>query len=106
MNIDFSNLEGFNWDLGNLNHIGKHFVIDKECEEVFLVKPLIINKDLSHSQIEIRYQVLGKTFLGRKLQIVFTIRKKLIRVISARDLNKKEKEKYNVQEVKYENKKI
>ena len=106
MNIDFSHLEGFDWDIGNLDHINKHFVIDKECEEVFLIKPIIINKDQSHSQIEIRYRVLGKTFLGRKLYIVFTIRKQLLRVISARDLNKKEREKYKVQEVKYESNKI
>ena len=67
MNIDFSSLEGFEWDSGNLEHIKKHFVTDKECEEVFLVKPIIVKKDVSHSKIETRYRVLGKTFFRSKI---------------------------------------
>lgn len=103
MKLDFSKLEGFEWNDGNLNHIKKHLVLDKECEEVFLVKPIIVSKDLSHSQIEKRYRVLGKTSLERKLNIVFTIRKNSLRIISARDQNKREREKYKKQEVKYDN---
>ncbi|MBI5730221.1 MAG: BrnT family toxin [Ignavibacteriales bacterium] len=38
---------------------------------------------------------MGRTDLDRKLFVVFTTRKIFIRVISARDMNKKEKEIYN-----------
>lgn len=106
MNLDFSKLEGFEWNKGNLDHIKKHKVGYKECEEVFISKPIIIKKDLTHSKYETRYRVLGKTFLERRLYIVYTIREKYIRIITARDLNKKEQEKYKKQEVKYEYKKI
>ncbi|MDO8340690.1 MAG: BrnT family toxin [Candidatus Woesebacteria bacterium] len=105
MKLDFSNLVGFEWDSGNLKHINKHFVLDKECEEVFLIKPIMVSKDLLHSQIEKRYRVLGKTSLERKLNIVFTVRKNLLRIISARDQNKKEREKYRKKEVKYDKEK-
>lgn len=106
MKLDFFKLDGFEWNEGNLEHIDKHFVLSKECEEVFLIKPIIISKDLLHSKTEKRYRVLGKTFLERKLYVVFTIRKNLLRVISARDQNKKEKEMYKKKEVKYDKEKI
>ena len=94
MNIDFLSLDGFEWDFGNLDHIYKHFVTDKECEDTFSNKPLIITKDETHSKIEKRYRAYGKTFENRLLNIVFTIRKNKLRVISARDQNKKERNEY------------
>lgn len=96
MNLDFLKLDGFEWDLGNLDHINKHFVIDKECEEVFSNKPLIITKDKTHSKFERRYRAYGKSFENRLLTIIFTIRKNKSRVISARDQNKKERNEYLV----------
>ncbi len=91
----FENIEGFQWDKGNRdkNRL-KHNVLFNECEEVFFNKPLIIENDIKHSKTEKRWYVLGRTELDRKLFVVFTIRKKLIRVISARDMTKKEKEIY------------
>ncbi|MHB8280446.1 MAG: BrnT family toxin [Candidatus Humimicrobiaceae bacterium] len=49
---------------------------------------------MKHSQEEDRYYVLGKTDAGRFLFIVFTIRKSNIRIISARVMNKKERQVY------------
>lgn len=94
MAFDLSKIEGFEWDNGNLEHIEKHDVGYKECEEVFFNKPLIVNKDKEHSQIEQRWEVLGRINKGRLLFIAFTIRKSKIRVISARDQNKKERKIY------------
>lgn len=96
----FQNIEGFQWDEGNIekNWI-KHNVLHIECEQVFLNSPLIIADDVKHSQKEKRWFALGRTESDRRIFIVFTIRKNLIRVISARDMNKKEKRKYN-EEVK------
>ena len=57
-------------------------------------RPLIIVKDMQHSQGEDRFYALAKTDQGRRLFIAFTIRKKLIRVVSSRDMNKKERKIY------------
>ena len=95
MNELLFNCEGFDWDEGNSekNWI-RHHVARSECEQVFFNKPLIVADDTKHSQTEKRWFVLGKTDTERLLFIVFTIRNKLIRIISARDLNTKEKEIY------------
>lgn len=92
--FDLSKIEGFEWDHGNLEHIRRHDVNYKECEEVFFNKPLRMNKDEMHSQIEERLQVLGKTNKERLLFIAFTVRRDKIRVVSARDQNKKERKNY------------
>ena len=82
---------GFIWNKGNKskNWI-KHKVTDKECEEVFFDKNKKIYKDKLHSHREERFILLGKTKKKRLLYTVFTMRNKKIRVISARDINRKE----------------
>ena len=86
---------GFDWDEGNSdkNWIA-HRVSNSECEEVFFNRPLIVKDDEKHSKTEKRYYVLGRTDSNRHLFIAFAIRNKLIRVISARDMNDKELGKY------------
>lgn len=87
---------GFEWDVGNLekNWI-LHQVSRSECEQIFFNEPLIITDDEKHSQIEKRWYLLGQTDSKRLLFIVFTVRDKKIRVISARDMSKKERRNYN-----------
>ncbi len=86
---------GFQWDEGNAEKNWlKHRVSPFECEQVFFHLPLIPFTDIKHSGKEDRYYALGKTDMGRLLFIVFTIRRKNIRVISARDMNKKERQVY------------
>ncbi|MCX7125090.1 MAG: BrnT family toxin [Gammaproteobacteria bacterium] len=89
---------GFQWDQGNVekNHL-KHDVISPECEEIFFNDPLLLFEDSQHSQHELRYYVLGKTNNNRLLFVVFTVRNKLIRVISARDMRKKERSIYEAE---------
>ena len=89
---------GFDWDQGNSekNWIA-HQVSRNESEQVFFNEPLIVAEDERHSQNEKRWYLLGRTDSQRLLFIVFTIRANLIRVISARDMNKKEREIYNEQ---------
>lgn len=90
------NCEGFNWDEANYNKNWlKHKVSKIECEQVFFNDPLIISDDVKHSESERRWFLLGRTDKDRKLFIVFTVRKNLIRVISARSMNKKERELYD-----------
>ena len=80
----------FEWDRGNNGKNLKHNVDDREAEEVFLDGDKLLYKDNLHSGSEQRFIVLGKTKKGRMLYIAFTKRAKKIRIISARDINKKE----------------
>ncbi|MEW6141369.1 MAG: BrnT family toxin [Thermodesulfobacteriota bacterium] len=87
---------GFDWDKGNAdkNWI-RHTVSRLECEQVFFNLPLVVGDDSKHSKIESRYFALGHTDKGRWLFVVFTVRGDRIRVISARDMNRKERRIYN-----------
>lgn len=81
----------FEWDRWNGGkNFARHKVTDAECEEVFFDHYKRIARDVFHSGSEERYIVIGKTRGERLLFIVYTLRKQKIRVISARDLNKKE----------------
>lgn len=86
---------GFQWDDGNKDKNWlKHKVKNYECEQIFFNQPIIVTYDIKHSNTEQRFYALGQTDLGRKLFVVFTIRNKKIRIISARDMSKKEREIY------------
>ena len=89
------NCESFQWDEGNSekNWIS-HKVTRSESEQVFFNKPVILS-NLKISKKEKRWYLLGKTDQDRKLFTVFTIRDTSIRIISARDMSKKEKELYD-----------
>jgi hypothetical protein len=76
-------------------NVYKHKVSNSECEQVFFNQPIIVVDDTRHSEDENRLYLLGRTDQDRFLFVVFTIRKNLIRIISARDMNKKEREIYN-----------
>jgi uncharacterized DUF497 family protein len=94
--IDLSKIKGFQWDKGNItkNWI-KHEVSVGEAEQVFFNEPFLIGEDSDHStEKESRYYLLGTTDDGRRLFISFTVRKELIRVISARDMSKAERSTY------------
>ena len=93
------NAEGFEWDKGNITkNWERHKVSHSECEEVFFNTPFVVKADEPHFSVEDRYYVLGKTDKNRLLFIVFTIRRNKIRVISARDMNRKEKKIYEQSE--------
>ena len=87
---------GFDWDKGNINKNWlKHKVSPAECEQIFFNHPLVIQDDKIHSKTEKRFYALGKTDLKRTLFIAFAVRNSLIRVISARDMSRKEREVFN-----------
>ena len=94
--LDLTNIIGFDWDGGNDRKNDKHNVSMAEVEQLFFNDPLLLLEDAKHSQSESRIHALGKTDEGRMLHITFTLRKKntLIRVISARDIHKKERAYY------------
>ncbi|MBA3724710.1 MAG: BrnT family toxin [Candidatus Levybacteria bacterium] len=84
----------FEWDKGNIEKNKKHKVEDREAEEVLFDEGKVVLKDRIHSGVEERFILLGLTKKKRLLYIAFTKRNKKIRIISARDINKKEKHLY------------
>jgi len=86
---------GFEWDTHNAEkNWRKHRVSPEECEEVFFNRPLVVAEDTGRSGQEPRYYCLGQTGYGRFLFMVFTVRGDLIRIISARDMSRKERNVY------------
>ncbi|HVA40284.1 MAG TPA: BrnT family toxin [Candidatus Binataceae bacterium] len=82
-------------DAGNAGKIwDRHRVAPAECEELFFNRPLIIAQDEEHSAVEERIYGLGQSDAGRLLFVAFTMRGPLIRVISARDMSRKERRIY------------
>jgi len=87
---------GFDWNEGNTDKNWlKHKVSSSECEQIFFNHPLLIQDDIIHSKTEQRFYALGQTDLKRFLFIAFTARNNLIRVISARDMSRKERRVYS-----------
>jgi uncharacterized DUF497 family protein len=95
--IDLSIVTGFDWDEGNARKNEKHGVSQAESEQVFCNEPLLLLADQVHSRVEPRFHTLGTTDGGRYLHITFTLRARgsLIRVISARDMHRKERGYYD-----------
>lgn len=86
---------GFDWDDANVPKIWeRHQASPMECEEVFFNLPLAAGHDEKHSHEERRCYVLSQSDGERRLFVVVTIREGLLRVISARDMNRKEREVY------------
>ena len=94
--IDLAQITGFDWDDGNARKNEKHGVARPEAEEIFFSQPLVMLADLQHRDQEVRYHALGKTLERRLLHVTFTLRGggTLIRVISARDMHRKERSIY------------
>ena len=86
---------GFDWDAGNRDkNWEKHAVADFESEDVFFNRPLVVRHDPQHSQRGARYYALGRTEQDRLLFVAFTVRRNLIRVISAREMTSRERKVY------------
>ena len=95
--IDIEQIAGFDWDIGNSRKSAdKHDVSQAEAESIFFNDPLIVVADLKHSEKEQRLNALGKTAKSRLLHVTFTLRQNgnIIRVISARDMHRKERKIY------------
>jgi hypothetical protein len=95
--IDLKRITGFDWDDGNARKNDKHGVSQSEAEEVFFRQPLLLLVDHRHAPQEPRFHALGHTGEGRRLHVTFALRASgsLIRVISARDMHRKERVVYD-----------
>jgi uncharacterized protein len=95
--LDLARVVGFDWDDGNTRKSHeKHSVEQSEAEQIFIDPGLLVLEDVKHSQSEERFQALGITVDGRPLQVAFTLREDgtKVRVISARQMNRKERALY------------
>ena len=95
--IDSQRLTGFQWDDGNARKSADtQGVSQTEAEQVFVNEPLLVVDDAGHSRSEPRFHALGITTAGRRLHVTFTLREEntRIRVISARDMHRKERARY------------
>jgi uncharacterized protein len=97
--IDLPAIVGFDWDGGNSRKNEKHGVSMPEAEQVCFNQPLLLSVDEKHSQVEPRFHVVGRTHSGRGLHLTVASRGggTLIRVISARDMHRKERDIYERQ---------
>jgi uncharacterized DUF497 family protein len=87
--------DGFEWDEGNSDKSRrKHGVTIEECEQVFSNTPILFLDDLKHSSKEERYIAMGQTDAGKTLFVVFTPRGRMVCVISARPMDRKERKFY------------
>ena len=95
--VELPAILGFEWDEGNrFKSADKHKVSQAEAEQVFADRRLLVLVDEKHGDDEKRFHAYGETQAGRRLQVSFTLRQKatLIRVISARDMSRKERARY------------
>ena len=95
--INLDQITGFDWDEGNSRKSAdKHDVSQAEAESIFFNDPLIVVEDAKHSERELRFNALGKTAQDRLLHVSFTLRQNgtMVRVISARDMHRKERKAY------------
>lgn len=95
--LNWSVIVGFDWDGGNSQKsLDKHAVTAREAEEVFTDPHLLVLVDELHSGEERRFHAYGVSLTHRKLQVSFTLRQagSRIRVISARDMSRKERARY------------
>jgi uncharacterized DUF497 family protein len=95
--IDWSQIVGFEWNTGNaLKNMDKHGISSEEAESVFAQEEILVLKDERHSQSEERWHAFGRSNQDRLLSVTFTVRKNLLRVISARPMNKRERKHYEL----------
>ena len=95
--LDLARIEGFDWHEGNSRkNVEKHGVSQAEAEQIFFNDPLLVVEDVNHSVRELRWHALGRTDTGSLLHVTFTLRDdgRLIRVISARTMHRKERSRY------------
>ncbi|MDX2062919.1 MAG: BrnT family toxin [Bacteroidia bacterium] len=76
----------FDWDEGNLTHIGANAGRNyppEEIESVWQDAHAILVRDAGHSAAEVRYSITGRTTKGKLRTVIFTLRGTKIRPITA-----------------------
>ena len=89
-------LDGFEWDDDKAaSNEAKHGVTFEESATVFVHDPGLRQEfDPDHSDDEDRYLAVGWSAAGKLLVVSFTDRGHRIRIVSARQLNRREEVEY------------
>ncbi len=85
----FEELAGFGWDDANVDHILRHNVTAFEVEEAFSQRNVVLVA--ATVKREKRWKLPGRTLAGRYLVVVFTVRRRLLRTVTAYDMNADER---------------
>jgi uncharacterized DUF497 family protein len=85
-------IAGFDWDAAKVGHILRHDVTPVEVEETVDRKRVIIPAKASDG--ENRWKLFGRSKSGRYLVVVFTVRRKLFRTVTAYAMNVADRRKY------------
>jgi uncharacterized DUF497 family protein len=88
----FGDLTGFEWDVHNVGHVAAHDVMPQEVEEAVGRRHVIIPS--ASKGREKRWKLLGRTGAGRHLVVVFTIRRRKFRTVTAYTMNQAERRIY------------
>ena len=85
----------YEWDENKaVKNLAKHGVSFSEAKTIF-DDPLYVDfYDLDHSEAEERYLIVGESNRGRLLIVSYTERRTSIRIITAREVTKLEREAY------------
>ena len=79
----------FEWDEVNIGHIAEHNVTAEEVEEACFNDPFVLKGRQK------RYYVLGRADSGRYLVVIIQPKsREIVRVITARDMDKAERRRY------------
>lgn len=83
----------FIWDEGNIEHIARHRLDPFEVEDAFFgkVMPAPAYNQITFHGREKRYALIGQSYTGRILYVIYSQRAHKIRVVTARDATKVEK---------------
>ena len=84
-------IEKISWDQETVDHISNHLVSPEEVEEVLFNE---VDTPLMMRGKEGKYIAYGKTRGGRLLFIVWALKYKKTKIITARDMTEKEKRFY------------
>ena len=85
-------LFGFEWDIHNVGHVALHDVSPEEVEQTTRHRHIII--PTAPRRREERWKLLGRTDAERYLVVVFTIRQRKFRAVTAYPMNKAERRIY------------
>lgn len=85
----------FDWDDANEGHVVKHGFTLEEVEEA-LLDPDRISVDAYNVGGEMREAIIGQTDAGAILFVVYTMKRRAVRPITAREANTNQKRKYRL----------
>ena len=85
----------FDWDEDKATiNLSKHGIAFSEAKTVFDDSFYVDFYDPDHSEYEQRYLIIGHSERGRLLIVSYTERRNSIRLISAREVTKRERKSY------------